>query len=67
VYEEKVQMPIQSIHLTPKPDDPDASKTPAETQKLEEQKKMEHVADEAAEQAGKTEQRYDQDHDLFTK
>jgi hypothetical protein len=67
MHKEKIQMPIDSIRLTPKPDAPNAYKTPAETQKLEEQEKMEHVANEAAEQAGKTEQRYDQDHQLFTK
>jgi hypothetical protein len=32
-----------------------------------EQKKLDHLAGEAAEQAQKTEERYDQDHDIFTK
>jgi hypothetical protein len=43
------------------------SKSPAEIQKLEDQKTLDRVANEAAEQAGKTEQRYDQGHDIFTK
>jgi hypothetical protein len=42
-------------------------KTSAEIEKLEERKKMERVANEAAEKAGKTETRYDRDNDLFTK
>jgi len=57
----------RSIHLISTPDDSNASKTPAEIQKLEEQQKVELVADEAAEQADKTEQRYDRDHNIFTK
>jgi hypothetical protein len=31
-----------------------------------EQKKLDRLADEAAEQAEKAEQRYDQDHNIFT-
>jgi hypothetical protein len=40
---------------------------PTEFEKLEDQKKLDRVANDAAEQAGKTEQSYDQDHDIFTK
>jgi hypothetical protein len=43
------------------------SKSPAEIQKLKDQKMLDKVANEAAEQAGNTERRYDQDHDIFTK
>lgn len=53
--------------LQPPPADPEIPKTPEEFEKLEEQRKAERVADGAAEQAGKTERRYDQDHSLFTK
>jgi hypothetical protein len=42
-------------------------KSPSELEKLENQKKLDRGADEAAEQAKKTEKRYDQQHDLFTK
>ena len=48
-------------------DDSKAVKTPAEIEKLEDQKLADRVANDAAKQAGKTEQRYDQDHDIFTK
>ena len=60
-------MSDQRIHLMPTPVRGKASKTPAEIEQLEEQKKMERVADEAAEQAGKREQKYDNDHNIFTK
>jgi len=43
------------------------SKDPAEIQRLKDQEQLNQVANEAAEQAGKTEQRYDQDHGIFTK
>jgi hypothetical protein len=43
------------------------SKSPAEIKKLEDQKMLDRVADEAAEQSGKTERLYDQSHDIFTK
>jgi hypothetical protein len=43
------------------------SKSPAEIQKLEDQKMLDRVANEVAEKAGNTERRYDQDHDIFTK
>ena len=43
------------------------SKRPAEIQKLEDQIMSGRVGNEAAEQAGNTERRYDQDHDIFTK
>jgi hypothetical protein len=49
---------------TPRPVHPEI---PAEIEKLEEQEKLDRVANEAAEQAGKTEQRYDRAHDIFTK
>jgi hypothetical protein len=32
-----------------------------------EDKKLDHAAQEAAEKAGKTERRFDKDHDIFTK
>jgi len=60
-------MSDRSIHLIPPPADPKAPKTPEEFEKLEEQRKAEHIADEAAEQAGETERRYDRDHNIFTK
>jgi len=43
------------------------SKRPAEIQKLEDQRMLGRVANEAAEQAGTTERLYDQIHDIFTK
>ena len=43
---------------TPKADDSKTSESPAE-------KRIEQVADEAAEKAGKTEQRYDKEHGIF--
>jgi hypothetical protein len=43
------------------------SKSPAEIQKLEDQKMLNRVANEAAEQGGTTERLYDQSHDIFTK
>jgi len=46
---------------------PAGTKTSAEIEKLEDLKKLNRVADDAAEQAGKTEQHYDQDHGIFTK
>jgi hypothetical protein len=45
----------------------EVSGIPSEAEKLEDQKKLDRVAEEAAEQAGKTEQRYDQQNDIFTK
>jgi hypothetical protein len=42
------------------------SKTPAEIKKLKDQKILNRVANEAAEQAGDTVRRYDQGHDIFT-
>jgi hypothetical protein len=44
-----------------------SSKTPAEIAKLDEQQRLDRVANEAAAEAGKTEQRYDQDNGIFTK
>ena len=37
------------------------------TSKTGEDKKLDRTAEQAAEKAGKTERRYDQDHDIFTK
>jgi hypothetical protein len=37
------------------------------TSKTGEDKKLDRTAEQAAEKAGKTEKRYDQDHDIFTK
>jgi len=51
---------------TTKPDDSTVSETLVD-EKLEDTQKLNRVADEAAEQAGKTERRYDQDHSIFTK
>jgi hypothetical protein len=42
-------------------------KDPSEPSETSEDKKLERIADEAAERAGKTERRYDEDHDIFTK
>jgi len=42
-------------------------RTLTEIEKLEDLQKLDRVANDAAERAGKTEQRYDQDHDIFTK
>jgi hypothetical protein len=52
---------------TPNPVDSNSSKIPEKIQKQVDQKDLDRVADGAAEQAGKTEQRYDQGHDIFTK
>ncbi len=48
---------------TSRPTQEDSSK-PSETS---DDKKLDRIADDAAERAGKTEQRYDEDHDIFTK
>jgi hypothetical protein len=37
------------------------------TSKTGEDERLDRTAEEAAEKAGKTEKRYDQDHDIFTK
>ena len=42
-------------------------KDPAKPSETPDDKKLDRIADEAAERAGKTEQRYDKDHDIFTK
>jgi hypothetical protein len=42
-------------------------KDPAKGSEVTEDKKLDRIADDAAERAGKTEQRYDEDHDIFTK
>jgi hypothetical protein len=70
LQEEKEELgvkPMSDQTIGPETQNVTTPKTSAEIAKLEEQKKMERVANEAAEQAGKTETRYDQDHDLFTK
>jgi hypothetical protein len=43
------------------------SKGSSEIQKLEDQKTLDRIANEAAKQAGATERLYDQSHDIFTK
>jgi hypothetical protein len=45
---------------TPRPDNSKDAEIPAD-------KRLDRAADEAAEKAGKTEQRYDRGHDIFTK
>ena len=65
--EERVVKPMSDQTTGPETQNVTTPKTSAEIEKLEEQKKMERVANEAAEKAGKTETRYDHDHDLFTK
>jgi hypothetical protein len=55
---------MSNQNSTPRPVHPEI---PAESEKLDEQEKLDRVANEAAEQAGKTEQRYDRAHDIFTK
>jgi hypothetical protein len=42
-------------------------KDPSKTSETSDDKKLDRIADDAAERAGKTEQRYDEDHDIFTK
>ena len=42
-------------------------KTPAEIEKLADQRRLDEVANKAAEQARKTERRYDEANDIFTK
>lgn len=54
-------MSIQADNTnTPKQDNSPIDETP-------EGKRLNRAADEAAEKAGKTEQRYDRDHNIFTK
>jgi hypothetical protein len=45
----------------------DVRRIPSEREELENQKKLNRVAEEAAEQARKTERHYDQQHGIFTK
>jgi hypothetical protein len=40
---------------------------PSEGSETNEDKKLDRIADDAAKRAGKTEQRYDEDHEIFTK
>ena len=49
--------------------DPDQSKQKDDSgdSKTVEEKELDRIADEAAERAEKTEQRYDSEHDIFTK
>jgi hypothetical protein len=49
---------------SPKPEDfKDDQQAPTD----KEDKKLDHLAEDAAKQAGKTQQRYDKDHNIFTK
>jgi hypothetical protein len=43
------------------------STTPKEIEKLKDQMQSDLIANSAAQRAGKTERRYDQDHDIFAK
>jgi len=43
------------------------SRIPTEIEKLRDQKQLDLVASGAAQRAGKTERRYDQDHHIFAK
>jgi hypothetical protein len=40
---------------------------PSKGSETTEDKKLDRIADDAAKRAGKTEQRFDEDHDIFTK
>lgn len=40
---------------------------PSKDAETTEDKKLDRIADDAAKRAGKTEQRFDQDHEIFTK
>jgi hypothetical protein len=42
-------------------------KDPSKPSETSDDKKLDRIADDAAERAGKTEQRYDEDHNIFTK
>jgi hypothetical protein len=54
-------MPNQTrIEKPPSTEDLNAAKT-------EQDKQIDRIAEQAAEKASKTEKRYDQDHDIFTK
>jgi hypothetical protein len=44
-----------------------SQKAPAKGSETTEDKKLDRIADDAAKRAGKTEKRYDEDHDIFTK
>jgi hypothetical protein len=68
--EEKEELgvkPMSDQTTSPETQNVTTPKTPAEIEKMEELGKMERVANEAAEKAGKTETRYDHDNNLFTK
>jgi hypothetical protein len=41
--------------------------TPSDAEEQAKNKKLDRIADDAAKQAGKTEKRYDSDHDIFDK
>jgi hypothetical protein len=49
-----------------KPSETIRNQNPANTEKTPPDKKLERTADDAAKQAEKTEQRYDEDHEIFT-
>jgi hypothetical protein len=54
------------------PDTAESPKTPSQQDRLKDSetpadKELDRIADAAAERAGKTEKRYDQGHDIFTK
>ncbi len=40
---------------------------PSKDSETTEDKKLDRIADDAAKRAGKTERRFDEDHDIFTK
>jgi len=42
-------------------------KDPSKSSETSEDKELDRIADDAAERAGQTERRYDEDHDIFTK
>jgi hypothetical protein len=58
--EEKTMTHQTEKHDIPRLDVPVASETATE-------KRIDRAAEESAEKAGKTEQRYDREHDIFTK
>ena len=48
---------------SPKPEDSKVAQVPSD----DADKKLDRMADDAAKQGGKTQQRYDTDHNIFTK
>jgi hypothetical protein len=55
--------------MSSQPGNPDGSKQKEDPRdpKSAEEKELDSMADEAAERAGKEEQRYDKEHNIFTK